>query len=244
MTQGAELANSEESRWSTLLGQHMNQAVINLSQGGVSNATIVRTTVDYLLQTGNHIEHVIIGWTNSDRKELSLCTGDWLYLTPQTHFVGDQDLQGNPPESYREKLYHDWYRWHANAYNSVTETLRNIMAVNAVCKHLGIKITNFFAMPDTVFQFCTDPEELKRVAQRWYRCFPLEDLNHRDPAIYIESQQNLQRMLDHLPRDSWFLWGSNLVDACRYFPHGPGLHPLEQAQEFFAKQLYDHIRQR
>ena len=244
MTQGAELANPTASRWSTRLGRHLNQPVANISRGGVSNATIARTTVEYLLQTANPITHVIIGWTNCDRTELGLVTGDWLNLTPQGWFAGDDALASNPPQNYQQRLHQDWYQWHHNAWNAVTETIRHIVTVTAFCQAHQIQITNFFAMPDALYQVTTDAVELERVASQWYRCFPREDLEHRDPDIEAQARLNLQAMIQALPRHTWFLWGNNLVHECRDFPHGARLHPLEAAQEHFAQLLYDHIRQR
>jgi hypothetical protein len=244
MTAGAELENAPSSRWSTILGQYMSQPVTNISSGGVSNSTIARTTIDYLLQTANPITRVIIGWTSCDRTELSLVTGDWLYITPQACFAGDQSLSANPSLEYQHTLHDNWYHWHHNTYNAVTDSVRDILTVTAFCRQRDIEITNFFAMPDTLYQTINDPLELVRTAQRWYQCFSLEDLEHRDPDLEARAVQNLSVMIQALPRDTWFLWGNNLVHECRNFPHGSGLHPLEAAQEHFAKLLYDHIRQR
>jgi hypothetical protein len=54
--------------------------VYNLAQPGYSNDAIIRTTVDFLEQTGEEISHIIIAWTTPNRIEVN-----GQHLTPTSH---------------------------------------------------------------------------------------------------------------------------------------------------------------
>jgi hypothetical protein len=97
-TWGDELQNREQERYSTLVSNHYNAPHVNISECGISNDAIARTTMEWFAN-GNTCDLAIIQWTVISRidgydraKEKYIC------VTTQT--------QTKWAEYYR-KYYHD-----------------------------------------------------------------------------------------------------------------------------------------
>lgn len=76
-TYGDELVNLA-SAWPYVLANKINASVVNLGEPGSSNDSIIRRTLDYLINPDNiKPDVVIIGWSSAGRSEIADESGVW-----------------------------------------------------------------------------------------------------------------------------------------------------------------------
>lgn len=93
-SEGAELHDSNNSRWSKLVADHYNIQEVNCAQGGGSNDRIFRTTTqDLLKMQGSKNPYVVLMFTNLSRFETGTSNGNWFPWSINSTELSEKDIK-------------------------------------------------------------------------------------------------------------------------------------------------------
>lgn len=119
----------------------LNQPVINLAHGGVSNQYIFRTTIEFLYTDHRPITHVIIGWTLLERFELPHVSDRYIRITPWgiTTFISpDNEHVPSMP------FIRDFYYQHLHSIKLQYQTfLYNLRILQDLCRIRNVSLLCF-----------------------------------------------------------------------------------------------------
>lgn len=115
-TQGIYDNFYEQDAWPWVLGNMFDADIVNLAEGGGSNARIFRTTQEFLLD--NSADLIVIGWTGPERTELPYYKNDWLRIS-HSYVLPENDSYSQ--DSFDQNTY--WYKNCHNDLQSVEQTV-------------------------------------------------------------------------------------------------------------------------
>ena len=156
---GAGLSNRETQRWSYHLAKKLNMEDVNLSSEGVSNDTIIRTTIEWLKENKDKFSDilVIVGWTQMTRTEFfNDVTKEW----ENQNFVsfGDDNTDKTTEEFYENQSKHMlrhtelspndlWWRVYLKYFFSMEQRynsfFNSILFSQSIFKSFGIDYIHF-----------------------------------------------------------------------------------------------------
>lgn len=140
-TEGYNLTDPQDN-WPNQFGTITQKQVTNLALGGASNDRIYRTTKEWLV-TNPQPEHVIIGWTNFDRSELSHHQGLYIRGIP----TGSQsEIEYNPDDM--DIVHKHWLSYNLNGWINYRNWLYNVLFLQDYFESHSIPYTFFHAVRD------------------------------------------------------------------------------------------------
>lgn len=129
-TYGQELSNVKLA-WPHVLANKINASVVNLGEPGSSNDSILRRTLDYLVNPqSTRPDLVVIGWSSAGRTEVADEAGVW-DVWPGTQ----RELVAVPWRATMIKYVTDY---HSSTYYN-KKYHQQVMLMQAFLKTLGIK---------------------------------------------------------------------------------------------------------
>lgn len=225
-TEGAELENKEENRFSKLIARHFNAVEVNEARGGGSNYRIVRMFVDAISK--QRFKHVFIMWTSLDRYEHWAGREDGGYDTVTFHRLFPEQAPETKGVWNHQKQYVDRpkilkglqeYTLNVRTDNQcVADFLSHVLTVQTMCK--------LSRTPYTMTSY-----QNKRV------------LAQVDKVINSTAKENPQEheyLLEKFKLIDWDNWlqhknfGFLEMSEANNFPIGLDGHPLQEAQKQIA----------
>lgn len=198
--------------------------LINDSIGGASNARILRTTIDFLLQLPKDKRSstlVVIGWTVTERDEIFL-KNNWHRFNLTQKFSNILDRTIISDEEFIKKVDKFQEDYVANIYEDISgiqKYFQGVYLLSNLLENLGICYYFFSALP----QWWTAGE--LQVSCNVEERFPIQ-------AEWYESHSNIHAMRDNMfvfVRDHQFLLGK----------YG---HPLLEGHTAWATHLLPFIK--
>lgn len=178
---------SRDTHWPYQLSQKYGLAVKNLAWGGVSNARIYRTTIEYLYSDQPKPTHLIIGWSSNTRAELPTTLGLYMRVVPTdscTLFIENDQPVPNIV-AVKDMYYRDLH----NEDLAFSTLVHNMLTIRDLCEFKGIKLGMFNShrsMPNL-------PEYASEIESNWilpsYSCMR-ETLNNLNFEL-IESRHTV-----------------------------------------------------
>lgn len=133
-TQGIYDNFEEQDAWPYQLGKLLDWDVVNLAEGGGSNARIFRTTMEYLLD--NTPDYAAIVWTDHARYELPYHTGDIIRVMHSMALPEQDETVDDIPE-----LREFWYKHCHNELASHQRTVYYISCIRMILEGKSIPYT-------------------------------------------------------------------------------------------------------
>jgi len=129
ITWGDELRNRYQERYSTLVSKHYDSRHFNLSQCGISNDSIVRSTINNIQHTNPDI--VVIQFTVHPRIE---------------YFTENDTIENWTPQSLNKfSKSRNYYVTHYNELVGNENMWKNIFLFDSFCKSINQKYVSFIA---------------------------------------------------------------------------------------------------
>lgn len=157
----------QDQYWPAQISKHHD----NIAVSGASNTRIFRTTMDYIYT--HQPKMIVIGWTGLDREELPCANGDRMRLRVDcTSFENDQN-------SIPRKVHETWYRENHNEWLSFEQLIKQILVLQDLCKHKGIKCWMFNSFHNNHIAYPGQPLQHNFNVQneKWFHK-RLDDLEH------------------------------------------------------------------
>lgn len=129
--------------WPNFFEKITNIPITNLGTGGASNQKIFRTTIDFLYNTSQPISHVVIGWSNINRFEITTSSNNSLNFMPD-RMHGDHNI----PRPVKEQFKHLYYKWCHNHQTNLKNFLHLVLILQDVCRQKNIQLINFQSFSD------------------------------------------------------------------------------------------------
>jgi hypothetical protein len=146
-------ALQRQLNWASVLSRKLKRTVLNDSEGGGSNARMVRTTCEYLQSLPESAYEdliVVLGWTTVDRNEIYLEDGDvgvWGILNA-TQPVSDHK---RPVSKDFFKKVDAWQKQYVelvyNHYSNYQKYFQEMYLMSNVLENLGIQYVFFNSLP-------------------------------------------------------------------------------------------------
>ena len=133
-TQGIYDNFAEYDAWPYKLGKLLGWDVVNLAEGGCSNARIFRTTLEHLLD--NTPDYVAVMWTEPARHELPYHTGDTIRVMHSMALPEHDETVTDIPE-----LRNFWYKHCHNELASQQRTVYYIRCIKMILESKNIPYT-------------------------------------------------------------------------------------------------------
>ena len=133
-TQGIYDNFEEQDAWPYQLGKLLDWDVVNLAEGGGSNARIFRSTMEYLLD--NTPDYAAIVWTEHARYELPYHTGDIIRVMHSMALPEQDETVDDIPE-----LREFWYKHCHNELASQQRTVYYISCIRMILEGKSIPYT-------------------------------------------------------------------------------------------------------
>ena len=180
-----EIWQSDQYKWSTLIG-----ASHNIALGGSSNQRIFEKTIEYLNQ--NQPDILIVGWSATERATLHLSDGKRLVVTPNR--IWDEETQQE-----HDKVGEFYYKHLHNRFVNFKATLEQMVFLQEYCKLKKIKLRYFRSvMRETVDDDCLKDISKEAFLNRSTAHLEMQGIEHNlnllknlvsklDPNIWIKS---------------------------------------------------------
>lgn len=184
-TQGIYDNFEEQDAWPYQLGKLLDWDVVNLAEGGGSNARIFRTTMEYLLD--NTPDYVAIAWTQTDRYELPYHTGDIIRIMHGMAMPEYDESVTDIPE-----LREFWYRHCDNNLAGLARTVYYIRSLVMLLEARMIPYTMCWGLQ------CDYITQLQTPSHPMCKDFP------------EARAQQLAGEIEKLQTANWVMWGSSM----------------------------------
>lgn len=231
-TQGAELQNEEESRFSKLFSNAAGAKEINEARGGGSNQRILRMFVEAVNR--EKIDFVFIMWTSLDRFEHYAGREDRGFDSVTVHRLDPQAAKTRKPGVWNHYSQYD-------GRSSVRDALLKYMLEVRTDSHKVAEFLNYILTVQTICKSKGIPYMMSNYQHQ-------QTINLIDKVIdNLKAEENTQAyewMTDTYNLIDWskFLFNKDfafLEFAKQYnFSIGSDGHPLEDAHSALAKQIY------
>jgi len=139
--------------WAGVLKEKLGaEQLTNLSVGAGSNARILRTTTDYVMQLSKDQRAetlVVVGWTTSERDEFYIGEGwqRWNATQPFSMTVDRLTMNDDTLIDKITKIQEDFILYIYNDYASVSKYFQQIYLLSNLLENLNIKYLFFNALP-------------------------------------------------------------------------------------------------
>jgi len=210
--------------WGFYLSQSLGSLnYINGSRGGSSNDRIVRTTVDFIMKLPEEKRKsllVVIGWTISSRREFYIKELKD-YERFNTHEIFSKSVPDifkiSEEQKKRYDLFHSLYleNFHDNT-ESINRYTNQVYLLANLLDNLGVNYLFFDAIDQSGGIIYYQKEE--------------------DFSDFLNWQRNNKRIISDLS-----MMNFNYLNG---YKTGPGLHPLSEGHEAWAKFLFEKIKNR
>jgi hypothetical protein len=204
-TEGFNLNNPANS-WPAVLGQELNQSVINQASGGGSNDRIYRTTIEYC---NTHVpDYVIIGWTTNTRNELSHTKGTYLRLAPKTHLADDSELPDN-----LESIHKFWLQHVYNEYINFRNMVHYILHLQDYFKSKKITYRFFTALGQLHLRsfLQESPKAFELAQQSFYWKQYRNDFDPEPKETHVKYQE-LKDLVKKIDLNNWIMHDTTMFD--------------------------------
>ena len=139
-TGGAYLGDRNKL-WPGLLDKFLDCKVTNLAIGGADNNRIFRTTCEYIYDSGELPDYIILGWSSLTRYELPHSSGRYIRLTPigVPKFDDDCNIENytNVSQYYYDNLFSEKLNYKM--------FINNLHVLKDLCDYKKIKLINFMS---------------------------------------------------------------------------------------------------
>ena len=204
-TEGFNLDNSANS-WPGILGQQLNQSVINQASGGGSNDRIYRTTIEYC---NTHTpDYVIVGWTQILRNELSHAKGTYLKLAPNTHASDDSELADD-----LKPIHKFWIQNIRNEYINFRNLVHYVLHLQDYFKSKQISYKFFTALGLPYLQYFLQESaqafELAQQSFHWKQYHIDAELEPKETHV---KYQELVELVKKIDLNNWIMHNSTMYE--------------------------------
>lgn len=234
-TEGYSLPN-QNLAWPGRLGVLSNQSVINLALGGASNARINRTTLEYL--TCNPApDLVIIGWTHTQRDELSCRQGQYLRLTTENCLV---DSKNELPDDLSH-IHKFWATELNNDYINFRNWIYYVLHLQDYLETKKIKFLFFLALGENyINEFIKNSDIALHLADKSCQW---RDRSRYLPCREIHSQyQELCELVNRINLSNWIFENDCTMNQYlrrKNFSVDQTGHFKEDGHQHWAEVIYD-----
>lgn len=222
-----------QHNWSRKLAEKINaKEYYNDAEGGGSNARMVRRTMDFIRKfpVEQRDELVIVlGWTSIERNEIHLedsrCRG-WHRFNatqPFRNYIWKENQEQIADVIKDVERYQDHYALVGNSLIGCLETYFNqITMMRHTLENLKIKYLFFQAVPPY-----------------WH-----QDLTSLGVDVYHDYNTEIVDINNKKNIGTYQHSAMQTICAEKKFPHGPGLHVLEEGHKYWAEEvLYPRLKE-
>lgn len=226
-TYGDELQQPQESAWPVLLGNKLNQTVVNSAISGGTNQRTVYQTIKNLK---DDYDLYLIAWTTYARF---------------TFYKSDNNFEINFGANMintlygKEKFYYEWshtlYKVWYNELYAFKLWLQQIIQLQKLLESKNYLMIN--TMDNNLNLWLAPKDKFSKVVKDLINSEVMTD------SQIIAEYEEIQYYISLIDTAAFYKWNDfHIMQLCDSFECGPGKHFLEEGHNHLADLIYQHVQ--